>query len=99
MSLFSPIDDDAINSHQPTHNINSGSMNLTVSNLSNELAKNNSVYISSQLAKDPSRTVNVRINGKILKCTFLPDIDRNTIALSKNLREFLGTDVGKSVRA
>lgn len=74
-------------------------MNLVVSNLSNELAKNNSVYISAQLAKDPSRTVNVRISGKILKCTFLPELDRSTIAMSKNLREFLGTDIGKSIRA
>jgi vesicle-fusing ATPase len=74
-------------------------MNLVVSNLSNDLAKNNSVYISAQLAKDPSRTVNVRINTKILKCTFLPELDRTTIAMSKNLREFLGTDVGKNIRA
>ena len=46
-------------------------MNLIVSNLSNELAKNNAVYLSAQLAKDPSKTVNVKINAKILKCCFL----------------------------
>ena len=46
-------------------------MNLTVNNLSNDLAKNNAVYISSQLAKDPSKTVNVRINSRIIKCCFL----------------------------
>jgi len=46
-------------------------MNLTVNNLSNDLAKQNAVYISSQLAKDPSRTVNVRINSKIFKCCFI----------------------------
>jgi hypothetical protein len=73
-------------------------MNLTVSNLSKELAKNNSVYISALLAKDASRTVNVRIAGKILKCTFLSELDRNTIAMSKNIREFLSTDVGKTIR-
>lgn len=61
-------------------------MNLSVTNLSNELAKNNSVYISPQLAKDPSKTVNVRINGRIIKCGFLPELDRATIAMSKNLR-------------
>ena len=46
-------------------------MNLTVSNLSNELAKNNSVYISATLAKNPKSTVNVRINNRIFKCSFL----------------------------
>lgn len=46
-------------------------MNLIVNNLSNDLAKNNAVYLSSALAKDPSKTVNVRINGKIIKCGFL----------------------------
>lgn len=51
--------------------INSDYMNLTVSNLSNELAKNNSVYISATLAKNPKSTVNVRINNRIFKCSFL----------------------------
>jgi hypothetical protein len=73
-------------------------MNLTVSNLSNDLAKNNSVYISSQLAKDPSKTVNVRINNKIFKCNFMNDIDRTKIAMSKNYRTFIDTDVGKDVK-
>ena len=50
-------------------------MNLTIVNLSsNDLAKNNSVYISSKLAKDPSRSVNIRINRKIFKCCFLADL-------------------------
>jgi hypothetical protein len=73
-------------------------MNLTVSNLSNELAKNNSVYISSKLAKDPKKTVNVRINNKILKCAFLMELDSAAIAMSKNIREYLATDVGKIVK-
>lgn len=73
-------------------------MNLTVSNLSNDLAKNNSVYLSSQLAKDPSKKVNVRINNKILKCSFISEIDKTTVAMSKNIREYLGTDVGKAIK-
>jgi hypothetical protein len=78
--------------------INSEEMNLTVCNISNDLAKNNAVYISAQLAKDPSKTVNVRINARILKCCFSIDIDRNKIGMSKNLRTFLGTDIGKEVK-
>lgn len=73
-------------------------MNLTVSNISNELAKNNAVYISTQLAKDPTKTVNVRITNKIFKCCFSADIDRPRIGMSKNIRTFLGTDVGKELR-
>lgn len=68
-------------------------MNLIVSNLSNDLAKNNAVYLSSLLAKDPSKTVNVKINGKILKCCFLEGQDKSKISMSKNLRTFLNTDV------
>lgn len=75
-------------------------MNLTVCNISNDLAKNNAVYISAQLAKDPSKTVNVRINNsKIFKCCFSADIDRSKIGMSKNIRAFLGTDIGKDIRA
>lgn len=75
-------------------------MNLTVCNISNDLAKNNAVYISSQLAKDPSRTVNVRINNsKILKCCFSVEIERSKIGMSKNVRTFVGTDVGQQVLA
>jgi hypothetical protein len=73
-------------------------MNLTVSNLSNDLARNNSVYISSQLAKDPTKTVNVRIEGKIFKCSFLRDLDKNSIGMSKSSRDFLSTDVGKIIK-
>ncbi len=73
-------------------------MNLTVLNVSNELARNNSVYISSQLAKDPTKTVNVKINGKILKCNFLGDLDRTKIGMSKNIRTFIDTDIGRDVK-
>lgn len=73
-------------------------MNLTVCNISNELAKNNAVYISSQLAKDPTRTVNVRINSsKIFKCCFSPELERSKIGMSKNVRAFIGTDIGQQV--
>lgn len=79
---------------------NSEEMKLTVSNISNELAKRNAVFISSQLAKDPSRTVNVRVDkSKILKCAFLPDIDRSKIGMSKSLRTFVGTDLGQDILA
>lgn len=80
------------------HHINSDYMNLTVSNLSNELAKNNSVYISATLAKNPKSTVNVRISNRIFKCSFLTELDKSTIAMSKNIREYLATDVGKAVK-
>lgn len=73
-------------------------MNLTVTNLSNDLAKNNAVYISPTLAKDPTRTVNVRISGKIMKCGFLQDLERGSVAMSRNIREFVGTEVGKTIR-
>ena len=73
-------------------------MNLNVLNVSNELARNNSVYISAQLAKDPSKTVNVKINNKILKCNFLGDLDRSKIAMSKNIRTFIDTDLGRDVK-
>mgnify|MGYP003483050169 CR=1 FL=1 len=61
-------------------------MNLSVSNLSNDLARNNSVYISAHLAKDPKKTVNVKINNKIFKCAFLAELDKTTISMSKNIR-------------
>ncbi|CAM6003579.1 unnamed protein product [Sphagnum balticum] len=73
-------------------------MILSVSNLPNELAINNSAYLSSQLAKDPNSTVNVKINGKVLKCSFLGDLDRGKIGLSKNVREFVGTELGKDIK-
>ena len=73
-------------------------MNLTVSNLSNDLARNNAVFISAQLAKDASRTVNVRINHKIFKCGFLQELERSKIAMSKGLRSFIGTDLGRDVK-
>lgn len=73
-------------------------MNLVVSNLSNELAKNNSVYLPAKTARNPNSIVHVNINGRILKCAFLQDLDDRTIAMSKNLREYLGTDVAKSVK-
>ena len=73
-------------------------MNLNVITISNELARNNSVYISTQLAKDPSKTVLVRISGKIFKCGFLKDQDKGKIGMSKNIRTFLDTDVGKDVK-
>lgn len=73
-------------------------MNLTVSNLSNELAKNNSVYISATLAKNPKSTVNVRINNRIFKCSFLTELDKSTIAMSKNIRDYLATEAGKAVK-
>ena len=72
-------------------------MNLTVNNLSNDLAKNNLVYISSQLAKDPSKTVNVRINSRIFKCCFLAEVEKTKISMSKNVRSYLNTDIGKNV--
>ena len=72
-------------------------MNLVVENISNDQAKNNSLYMSSQLAKDASKLVNIRIKNKIFKCCFLDNMDRNKIGMSKNNRTFIGTDVGMSV--
>ena len=72
-------------------------MNLTVKNISNDQAKRNSVFMSTELAKDPSKTVNVRINKKVLKCSFAAEIDRRHIGMSKNLRTFIGTDIDLSV--
>ena len=68
-------------------------MNLTVTNLTNVLAKNNAVYLSPALAKDPKATVHVRIKGKVIKCGFSGDVEQGSIGMSKNNREFLGTDV------
>ena len=72
-------------------------MNLTVKNISNDQAKRNSVFMSTDLAKDASKTVNVRINKKVFKCSFAADIDRKNIGMSKNIRTFIGTDIDLSV--
>ena len=73
-------------------------MNLVIINLSNELAMNNSVYLSSQLAKDPSKVVIVRIDKKLFKCSFTADVEKGKIGMSKNIREYIGTDVGKVIK-
>jgi hypothetical protein len=72
-------------------------MNLTVVNLPNDLSKNNAVYISTKLAKDPSSTVVVRISHRIFKCCFWGELEKTKIAMSKNVRTFLNTDIGKQV--
>ena len=55
------------------------------------------MYLSTQLAKDPSQTVHVKINRKVIKCCFAQDMERNKIGMSKILRTFIGTDVGLAV--
>jgi len=73
-------------------------MSFTVTNLSNDLAKNNTVYFSNKNTPNPASIIKVRVNDKILKAGFLPDLEKTNVAMSKNYRDFIGTDVGKSVR-
>jgi hypothetical protein len=49
-------------------------MSFVVTNLSNELAKNNAVYFSAKSTPNPSLTIKVRILGKVFKACFIGDL-------------------------
>ncbi len=50
------------------------------------------------MAKNPSRTINVLINEKILKCSFHKDIEKGKIGMSLNIRKYLGlNDSGDAI--
>lgn len=51
-----------------------------------DLAKTNAVFISNQLARDPSRKIHVVIKNKIIKAGFLNEIQKGNIGMSKNYR-------------
>lgn len=51
-----------------------------------DLAKTNAVFISNQLARDPSRKIHVVIKDKIIKAAFIGDVQKSNIGMSKNYR-------------
>lgn len=71
-------------------------MSFTVTNLSNDLAKNNAIYLSAKAL--PAPAPKARLNARIFKVVLLPDLDRNAVAMSKNYRDYVGTDTGRQVQ-
>ena len=62
----------------------------SIKHLGDEYSIKNSVYISTEMAKNPSRIINGLINGKILKCGFHKNIEKSQIGMSLNYRKYLG---------
>ena len=74
-------------------------MDLVPTNLlDKEHVLNNCAYLSPLLAKDPSKSIHIRIKNKIIKTSFIKGVEKNNIAMSKNLREFVGVDMVNPVR-
>lgn len=62
----------------------------SIKHLGDEYSIKNSVYLSTEMAKNPSRVINVLVGDKILKCSFHKDIEKGKIGMSLNLRKYLG---------
>lgn len=62
----------------------------SIKHLGDEYSIKNSVYISTESAKNPNKIINVMINGKILKCAFHKAIEKGQIGMSLNIRKYLG---------
>lgn len=61
----------------------------SIKHLGDEYSIKNSVYLSTELAKNPSRIINVLINARIIKCSFHKDIEKGKIGMSLNMRKYL----------